>query len=105
VEGCKNEGVLRNAVTVHPVPTIDFSFGEDDCYTEYGKISYIGSAGIRDTFMWDVSDFNADEVITEYPGSSADHFMYRLSDRPKAVVGLHVVYQNMAAKLRPFGGY
>jgi PKD repeat protein len=90
VEGCKNEGVLRNAVTVHPVPTIDFSFGEDDCNTEYGKISYIGSAGIRDTFMWDVSDFTADEVM-EYPGSLADHFMYKLSDRPQAVAGLQVV--------------
>jgi PKD repeat protein len=33
-EGCENEGVLRNAVTVHPIPTIDFNFGEDDCRSE-----------------------------------------------------------------------
>ncbi len=90
MEGCKNEGVIKDAVTVHPIPTIDFSFGEEDCNTELGEIRYIGSAGIRDSFVWDVSDFTADEV-PDYPGNAADRFMYKLSGRPIANVGLQVV--------------
>ena len=89
-EGCENEGILRNAVTVHPIPTIDFNFGEDDCNPEQGEIRYVGSAGIRDSFIWNLSDFNADE-ITEYPDTSTDHFSYKLSGRPQAVVGLNVI--------------
>jgi gliding motility-associated-like protein len=90
MEGCENEGVLRNAVTVHPIPTLDLNFVEDGCYPEQGIISYIGSAGIRDSMKWDLSDFDAEE-ITELPGSLTDHFQYKLSNRPQAVAGLHVI--------------
>ncbi|HKI90531.1 MAG TPA: PKD domain-containing protein, partial [Draconibacterium sp.] len=49
-EGCENIGMLKDAVTVHPIPTIGFNFDENTCYPKNGKIMYQGSGTERDSY-------------------------------------------------------
>jgi gliding motility-associated-like protein len=89
-DGCENTGVINNPVTVHPIPSIDFNFNENNCYNENGTVSYSGSASERDTFLWDLSDFQTNEII-QHPGTSPGPLQFELSSRPQVEIGLQVV--------------
>jgi hypothetical protein len=53
---------LPEVITVHPIPTVGLDFKENFCYPESGKINYAGSAGERDKYIWDLSDFKTSEI-------------------------------------------
>ncbi len=53
-------------------------------------MTYQGSAGGNDDFLWDLSDFHEDEVI-ENPGNSPGPLSFQLTGRPTAEIGLQVV--------------
>lgn len=89
-DGCENTGLMPNAVTVHPIPTIDFDFSEATCYNENGIINYIGSASERDTFLWDLSGFHAEE-ISQSPGISSGPLEFNLDGRPQVEIGLQII--------------
>ena len=89
-EGCENSGIKKDLITVHPIPTIDFDFSENSCYPENGIVNYVGSAGERDTFLWDLSLFQTDE-IAQNPGISAGPLEFELSYRPQVEIGLQVI--------------
>jgi len=89
-EGCENSGTKKELITVHPIPSINFDFEEDLCYTENAAVNYVGSAGEKDDFQWDLSDFESGEII-EDPGNSPGPLRFKLSNRPTASVGLKVV--------------
>jgi gliding motility-associated-like protein len=89
-EGCENSGVLYDTVLVHPIPSLDMDFSEEDCYSETQAISYVGSAGVNDTFLWDLTDFEDDEILVN-PGNTAGPVEIQLFKRPFVEIGLQVV--------------
>jgi gliding motility-associated-like protein len=90
VEGCENSGTVKNLVTVHPIPSLDFDFSEAICYTETEEIGYIGSASSNDTFFWDLTEFDDDEILAN-PGNTSGPLEIQLLNRPIVEVGLQVV--------------
>jgi gliding motility-associated-like protein len=92
-EGCENSGILYDTVLVHPIPSLDFGFSAENCYSETEEIRYVGSAGANDTFLWDLTDFGNDEILTN-PGNSAGPLEIQLLNRPVAEIGLQVVSES-----------
>jgi gliding motility-associated-like protein len=90
VEGCENTGTLQNLVIVHPIPSLDLDFNAGNCYQETEEISYVGSAGSNDMFLWDLTDFESGEVIVN-PENTAGPLGIQLLKRPTVKVGLQVV--------------
>jgi len=90
VEGCENIGTLRNLVTIHPIPSLDFDFSEAICYSETEEIRYVGSASSNDTFLWDLTDFENSEILAD-PGITSGPLEIQLLNRPFAEMGLQVV--------------
>lgn len=89
-EGCKNSGILYDTVLVHPIPSLDLDFREAICYSETEEISYVGSAGSNDSFLWDLTDFENDEVLSN-PGNTSGPLGIQLLNRPNVDIGLQVV--------------
>lgn len=89
-EGCENSGYLPEVITVHPIPTVGLDFKENFCYPESGKINYAGSAGERDKYIWDLSDFKTSE-ITEDPGLTAGPLEFKLWSKPTVKIGIQAV--------------
>jgi len=89
-EGCENEGVLKDTITVHPIPSIDLSFTEGACYPDSLDIFYVGSAGENDTFNWDLSDLQSNEIIND-PGTSAGPLKIKRTSAPTAEIGIQLV--------------
>ncbi|MFW6289638.1 MAG: PKD domain-containing protein [Mariniphaga sp.] len=89
-EGCINHGTIKDMITVHPIPSIDFNFEESACHSGDEEIWYKGSAGARDTFLWDLSNFEPGEII-ENPEKSDGPLKVELTGRPSAEIGLQVV--------------
>lgn len=90
VEGCKNTGVLNKAVTVHPIPIIDLDFEEYECKNEISIVNYVGSGNENDTYLWNLSDFQANEIL-KTPGTSAGPFEFKRSSNPIVEIGIQVV--------------
>jgi gliding motility-associated-like protein len=89
-EDCENSGTLFDTVLVHPIPSLDMDFSAENCYSKMEEIRYVGSANSNDTFLWDLTDFENDEVVAN-PGNSSGPFGIQLLTRPTAKVGLQVV--------------
>jgi len=89
-EGCENTGVVNNAVTVHPIPTIDLNFEENVCYNEMASVSYSGSGNSKDTFIWDLNNFQANEIIRN-PENTAGPFEFNRISEPEVKIGLKVI--------------
>jgi PKD repeat protein len=89
-EGCESSDTILNMIVVHPLPSIDIGIDESTCYDGNEEIHYIGSAGSRDTFIWDLSAFQAGEII-ESPGNSAGPLVFTLPGRPSVDVGLQII--------------
>ncbi len=89
-EGCTNTGFLDDLITVYPIPTIDFSFDEDDCNSEKASVWYLGSGNKSDTFFWDLSDFQPDEII-QNPGNSPGPLEFERTSSSTVDIGLRMV--------------
>jgi gliding motility-associated-like protein len=89
-EGCENSGVLYDTVLVHPIPSLDMDFNAENCYSENEEIRYVGSASSNDIFLWDLTDFENEEVLVN-PGNISGPLGIQLLKRPTAKVGLQVI--------------
>jgi PKD repeat protein len=89
-EGCENSGPLPEVITVHPIPAADLDFEEDVCYPASGEINYVGSAGERDRFLWDLTDFEDSEIIHD-PGLTAGPLGINIWSKPIVKVGVQAV--------------
>ncbi|MDX1284675.1 MAG: PKD domain-containing protein, partial [Draconibacterium sp.] len=90
VEDCENTGILENAVVVHPIPTIDLSFEENNCQPEYMEIWYKGSANNNDNFHWNLQEFQTDEIINN-PGTTMGPLEIKRRSEPNVNIGLQVI--------------
>lgn len=89
-EGCTNTGVVDSMVVVHPKPTVDFSFKEEDCNPESMEIWYVGSGNENDIYHWDLASLKPDEIL-ENPGETMGPLEIKRYSEPKAILGIHVV--------------
>jgi len=90
IEGCENTGVLKDTIKVRPIPTIDLSFEETTCYNESMEIWYKGSGNENDTYLWNLSDFEGGEVISN-PGVTQGPLEIKRSSEPTVDIGLKVI--------------
>lgn len=90
VEGCENTGNINNAIIVHPVPTLDLDFEENVCYPETATVWYTGSGNKNDNYYWDLTDFQADEILKN-PGNSPGPLEFKRSSAPNVEIGIQVV--------------
>ncbi len=88
--GCSDSLFLPGKVFVHPAPSVDIDFNESTCYEGNEEIWYKGSVGSGDTFIWDLTDIQPEEIV-ENPGNSAGPLQLNLTGSPRAEIGLQVV--------------
>lgn len=92
-EGCENYGLMEELIKVRPVPTVETSLDPDSCFDHQFEVRYNGSANPQDTYHWDLSALDPEEVITE-PGSSQGPFEVSLINKPQAVIGLQITTEH-----------
>ena len=88
-EGCKNTGILDDAVKVHPIPTVAFNFEESSCYSAEKEILYTGTGNENDSYNWDLNQF-LDEEILSNPGNSMGPLKINRFSEPTVKIGLQV---------------
>lgn len=89
--GCVNEVKIDSAVHVAPIPTVGFSLDPSVCLEKTeNQVVYVGSGDQEDAYNWDLSAFDASEIIRN-PGKTQGPFTFNLLNKPKAPIGLQVV--------------
>lgn len=90
-KGCYNNVLIDSMVHIAPIPTAGFSLDPQKCLSLGDhEISYLGTGDQLDTYNWDLSAFDPDEIVTN-PGITQGPFVFDLKNKPKATVKLSVV--------------
>ncbi len=90
-KGCTNEVLIENMVYVAPIPTVGFTPLPAECLEkENHEISYSGSGDHLDTYIWNLSEFDADEVI-QNPDTTQGPLIFNLKNKPQSNIGLKVI--------------
>lgn len=75
-------------------PTTGFTLQPGECLgIGSNEISYAGTGTIRDTYLWDLSGFD-DEEIVQNPGETQGPFVFILKNKPMADIGLQVISEH-----------
>ena len=89
-KNCTNTATVSNMVHVAPVPTNGFSLDPGSCLSPgENQVSYSGSAGTADTYFWDLSELDRQEVVKD-PLMTQGPLVFNLIKKPTAVIGLKV---------------
>jgi len=90
-KGCTNEVRIDSMVYVAPVPTAGFTPLPAECLGKTNhEISYSGSGNQSDSYIWNLSEFDGDEVI-QNPNETQGPFVFNLKNKPQANIGLKVI--------------
>ena len=89
-KGCTNVATKKKMVYVAPIPTVGFSILPTTCLDPgHDTLNYVGSAGIKDTYYWNLKGFDPAEIV-QTPDSTAGPFVFDLINKPKTKLSLHV---------------
>ena len=88
-EGCSNKGIIEDYIVVHPKPSIDLSFEESECNIQQMEIWYVGSGSDTASYYWDLSAFQADEIV-QNPGTTKGPLEINRSSAPTANIGIYM---------------
>ena len=88
-EGCENYGLIEEMIKVRPVPTVETSLDPDSCYPHILEVSYTGSANPQDTYHWDFSTLEAEELLQD-PGTGQGPIAISLKNKPQSTIGLQI---------------
>ncbi|MGQ8338884.1 PKD domain-containing protein [Sunxiuqinia sp. A32] len=88
-EGCENYGLVEDLITVHPIPTVETSLDPDFCYPHVFQVEYTGTANPQDTYHWDLSKLDAEEILQD-PANSPGPFEISLKNKPLSSIGLQI---------------
>ena len=92
-KGCTNSVSVDSMVHVAPIPTVGFSLDPAKCLNRgSNQISYVGSGTQKDSYSWDLSGFDPEEII-QNPGLSQGPFIFHLKNKPQTSIGLQVISQ------------
>jgi len=90
-KGCTNEVLIENMVYVAPIPTVGFTPLSAECLEkENHTIFYKGTADQLDTYIWNLSEFDADEVI-QNPNTTQGPLIFNLKNKPQSNIGIKVI--------------
>ena len=90
-KGCSNEVRIDSMVYVAPIPTIGFTTFPAECLEKGNhEISYNGTGDQLDTYLWDLSKFDSEEIINN-PGKTQGPLVFNLKNKPQANIGLKVI--------------
>jgi len=90
-KGCTNEVRIDSMIHVAPIPTVGFTALPAECLEKGNhEISYVGSGDKFDTYKWDLSKFDSDEIVNN-PGTTQGAFVFNLKNKPQANIQLSVV--------------
>ena len=90
-KGCTNEVRIDSMVYVEPIPSVGFTPLPPACPDKGNhEISYLGTGDQFDTYVWDLSAFDSEE-ITQNPGTTQGPLIYNLKNKPQANIGLKVI--------------
>ncbi|KOH42744.1 PKD domain-containing protein [Sunxiuqinia dokdonensis] len=88
-EGCENYGLMEDLIRVNPVPTVETSLDPDSCFDHQFEVRYTGTANPQDTYHWDLSALDAEELVND-PGTGQGPFEVQLLNKPQATIGLQI---------------
>ena len=89
--GCYDTLFRKNFVWVYPKPTAGFSISPDECLEKGNhEISYKGTGNNLDTYIWDLSWFDNEEII-QNPFQTQGPLIFNLKNKPQANIGLKVI--------------
>lgn len=89
--GCTNSIVMDSAVYVAPIPTAGFSLDPEKCLDlSNHQISYVGTGDQKDSYYWDLSGFDPEEII-QNPGNTQGPFIFNLKNKARAPITLSVL--------------
>jgi len=89
--GCTDTLNRKAYVWVYPKPTTGFSALPANCLGKGNHpISYKGTGDNLDTYNWDLSMFDNEEII-QNPNGTQGPLIFNLRNKPKASIGLNVV--------------
>jgi hypothetical protein len=90
-EGCTNEIEIDSLVHAAPIPTAGFTPLPAECLAKGNhEISYLGSADQLDTYHWDLSKLDSEEVIRN-PAMAQGPLIFNLKNKPQVKIKLSVV--------------
>ncbi len=90
-KGCTNEVRIDSMVYVAPIPTAGFSLNPGKCLSLGNhEISYVGTGDLYDTYNWDLSAFDPEEIV-QNPVNTQGPFVFNLKNKPQAPVKLSVI--------------
>lgn len=89
-EGCENKAVMKNMITVHPIPSNDLDLDSLFCYGDTISINYTGDSGNSSVYYWDLSELNPDEIL-QAPQSDVGKVIVSLKSKPASTLGFQVM--------------
>ncbi|RKD88450.1 PKD domain-containing protein [Mangrovibacterium diazotrophicum] len=89
-DGCTNSGTMEDYITVHPIRTVYTDIDPKFCYPHEFDVNYIGSGTDKDSYYWDLSDLDAEEIVYD-PGTMLGPVRISLKNKPQATIGLQVI--------------
>ncbi len=90
-KGCANEVRTDSMVHVAPIPMAGFTPLPAECLEkENHTIFYNGTGNQLDTYLWNLSELDDDEVI-QNPNNTQGPLVFNLKNKPQANIGLQVI--------------
>ena len=90
-KGCTNDVSIDKMVHVAPIPSVGFTPLPALCLEkENHTISYSGSGNQLDTYIWNLSAFDGEEIV-QNPKETQGPFVFNLKNKPQAKIGLKVI--------------
>ena len=88
---CSNTIFMEDMVYAAPIPSVGFSLDSLLCLNKgNNEIFYLGSGDQSDSYRWDLSGFDIEEII-QNPDTTQGPFIFNLSNSPKTKIGLQVI--------------
>ncbi|PTN09646.1 PKD domain-containing protein [Mangrovibacterium marinum] len=88
-DGCTNSGLAHDFITVFPIRSAETDVDPNRCYPHQFDVLYTGSGTVADTYHWDLSELDPDEILLD-PETTSGPLSIRLTDKPTATIGLWV---------------
>jgi len=92
-KGCANEVRIDSMIYTAPIPTAGFTALAAECLDkENHEISYLGSGDLLDTYLWDLDEFDNEEIV-QNPGTKPGPLIFNLKNKPQTNIRLSVISQ------------
>jgi len=89
--GCSDTISNKEYIWTYPIPSAGFTPFSVECLDKGNhNISYLGTGDTLDTYLWDLSNFDSEEII-QNPDTTQGPFIFQLKNKPQANITLRVI--------------